>query len=159
MGRGTRGKREAIMRDYFADFNKPLPPETWKGIPHNIKDYKGFVYLITNKINGMKYIGQKKFWDNKTLPPLKGKSHKRHIVVESNWKDYFGSNKELKLDVAANGKENFSRQVLHLCKSKAMMNYLETEEQFKRKVLFKKHYYNNYIGCRINGNTVKKVKQ
>ena len=27
-----------------------------------IQDYKGFVYELTDTVNGMKYIGQKRFW-------------------------------------------------------------------------------------------------
>ena len=36
-------------------------------------DYYGFVYMITNRATGQKYVGKKFFWSKKTLPPLKGK--------------------------------------------------------------------------------------
>ena len=39
------------------------------------EDYVGFVYLITNKINGKKYIGKKLAKFKKTRPPLKGKKN------------------------------------------------------------------------------------
>ena len=37
------------------------------------EEYIGFVYLITNTIDGKKYIGKKLAQFRKTRPPLKGK--------------------------------------------------------------------------------------
>lgn len=54
----------------------------------------GFVYNITNLTNGMKYLGKKVFYFNRKV---KGKRTK----VESDWRDYFGSNEELLKDVSA----------------------------------------------------------
>tara|TARA_A200000159_G_scaffold89739_1_gene83158 strand:+ start:558 stop:935 length:378 start_codon:yes stop_codon:yes gene_type:complete len=58
--------------------------------------YVGFVYLITERDTGKKYIGKKFFWSKRRLPPLKGKSRKRTVVKESDWKDYYGSSEHLK---------------------------------------------------------------
>ena len=51
----------------------------------------GFVYLITNLTTGQKYIGKKLAQFKRTKPPLKGKKLKRRSVVESDWRDYWGS--------------------------------------------------------------------
>ena len=37
---------------------------------------EAFVYLITNKVNGMKYVGKKLAKFKTTKPPLKGKKTK-----------------------------------------------------------------------------------
>ena len=55
--------------------------------------------------------------------------------VDSDWRDYYGSSDELSKDVTTLGKENFTREILHYCTSKAHTSYLEAKEQFDRKVL------------------------
>ena len=124
----------------------------WENIPDDIEEYVGFVYTITNNINHKYYIGQKKFWSKVTLPPLKGKSRKRHKVKESDWKKYYGSSNELLEDIKKYGKENFTRSISKNLKSKSKMNYEETWQQFKNSVLFDKMSYNRIINCRINCN-------
>ena len=60
-----------------------------------IGDSYGFVYLITNLENNRKYIGKKLLKRSKTRQ-VKGK--KKRTLVESDWKEYYGSNKELMED-------------------------------------------------------------
>lgn len=96
----------------------------------DIKDYFGFVYLISNKINGRKYIGRKYFFSFRTP---KGK--KRKVKSESNWKEYYGSCPELKEDVDKFGRENFSRTILSLHKTKGKTNFEETRQLFNNDVL------------------------
>ena len=79
--------------------------EPFEKIPEGIV---GYVYLITNLTNNRKYIGKKNFYFSKTRQ-VKGK--KKRIKVESDWKDYFGSNKELCADVEKLGKENYRREI------------------------------------------------
>lgn len=128
----------------------------WIGIPEDISKYIGFVYIIENKLNGMYYIGQKKFWKKVKISPLKGKKRVRRKLIESYWKSYYGSSMELQNDVEKYGKDNFTRKILYLCKSKAEMNYLETKEQFDRGVLYDIKSYNKIINCRINSNMLVK---
>ena len=96
----------------------------------NIEDYFGFVYLIENKLNGRKYIGRKYLWQFRTP---KGKNRK--VKAESDWKKYYGSCPELKEDIIKFGRENFSRTILSLHKTKGKTNYEETRQLFTNNVL------------------------
>ena len=96
----------------------------------DIGDYFGFVYCITNKTNGRKYIGRKYFWSFRTPP---GK--KRRVKQESDWKKYYGSCPELKEDVKKYGREIFNREILSLHKAKGDCNYEETKQLFLNNVL------------------------
>ena len=115
------------------------------------KHWAGFVYLITNITNGKMYIGKKFLTSTRRLPPLKGKKRKRVATKESNWLEYYGSSDDLKNDIEILGDENFEREILHLCKTRAGVNQLEVIEQFKRNVLYslneqgEREYYNNNI--------------
>ena len=95
----------------------------------DIGDYVGFVYLITNLTNGRKYIGKKNFFFSKTRT-VKGK--RKRSKVESDWRDYYGSNKELQADVELLGKDLFERKILKLCKSKGEFGYYEAKYQFEK---------------------------
>ena len=114
-------------------------------------DWIGFVYLITNKENGRKYVGKKFLWRTLKLPPLKGTKRKRKVVKESDWKKYWGSSNDLKADIEKNGYDNFTREILHFCTSKTELSYMELKEQVDRGVLLTDMYYNDFIGGKING--------
>ena len=90
----------------------------------------GFVYLITNTTNGRMYIGKKLARFKRSRPPLKGRKNKRRYKVDSDWQDYYGSSDDLTLDVNRLGKDNFTREILFYCKSKAELSYEEAREQF-----------------------------
>ena len=112
-----------------------------------LDDYIGFVYEITNLTNNRKYIGKKLLRRSKTKQ-VKGK--KKRTLVESDWKDYYGSNKELQEDVANIGIANFRRVILKLCKSKGECSYYEAKYQFTLDVLVDLSYYNSWISCKIH---------
>jgi len=112
---------------------------------------EGFVYLITNLQSGKKYIGKKLAKFKTTKPPLKGKKNKRRGYKESDWRTYWGSSDKLNADVEALGQEQFTREVLYFCKSRAEMSYIEAKEQFDRKVLETDEYYNGIINVRVGG--------
>jgi len=123
-----------------------------------LEDYQGFVYLITELSTGKKYIGKKFFWSKRRLPPLKGKSRKRTVVKESDWKDYYGSSEHLKTLVEKKGGDVYYREILHLCETKGECSYLEAKEQFLRDVLLREDYYNEFIGCKIHSKHLPKKK-
>ena len=113
---------------------------------NDILDYFGFVYCISNKTTGRKYIGRKYFWSYRTPP---GK--KRRVKQESDWKKYYGSCPGLKEDVKKYGKEIFDRKILSLHSTKGVCNYEETKQLFINNVLIESlddgtpAYYNSNI--------------
>ena len=113
-----------------------------------------FVYLITNLTSGRKYIGKKLFWFTKTKM-IKGK--KKKIKSESDWKDYWSSSDEVNKDVELLGKENFIREILHMCPNKGTASYFEAKEQMINEVLeYPDKWYNGQIQCRVHRNHIKK---
>ena len=123
-----------------------------------IGDYVGFVYVITDKSNNKKYVGKKTLVSKRKLPPLKGKTRRRTKIVESDWQKYYGSSDEVKSLVEELGSDNFEREILHLCKSKGEMSYLELKEQMDREVLLNDEYYNGIIQVKIHRNHVQSLK-
>ena len=124
------------------------------------EDCVGFVYQITNNITGRKYIGKKlaKFskTTQKTVKLKNGTKKKKKIrsKVDSDWREYYGSNDQLNKDVAALGADNFTREILYFCKSKAECSYIEAREQFTRKVLESADWYNGHIQVRVHGSHI-----
>jgi hypothetical protein len=109
----------------------------------------GFIYEITNKESGRRYIGKKQMIRTVKRPPLKGKKNKRIKLVESDWKTYTGSSNELNADIVRLGADMFDYSILTLCNSKWELAYEETKLQFEKGVLLSDRYYNGIINCRI----------
>ena len=121
----------------------------------DINDYYGFIYRITNTTNGHDYIGRKYLTTIKKRPPLKGKKNKRRETVETDWKDYWGSSARLVEDMTRLGKDKFTREIIHLCKSRGETNYMEAYYQFKEGVLLKENNYNGIIQIKLGKGSVK----
>jgi len=118
----------------------------------DIGDDYGFVYVITHLKTGKKYIGKKFFYSVRTKI-IKGK--KKINKTFSDWQNYYGSNLELQKDIQLHGKEQFKREILHLCKSKGECGYIEAKEQFDRCVLESKDYYNAWIMVKVRKTHIK----
>ena len=120
------------------------------------EEYQGFVYLITELDTEKKYIGKKNFWRPKVLPKNSKRNRRVRTRVESDWKKYFGSSKEVQALVESKGIENYKREILRLCKTKGEMSYYEAKLQFDHDVLLSDEYYNEFIGCKIHSRHLKK---
>jgi hypothetical protein len=130
-------------------------PWQYKGKAIEQDDLDGhlaFVYRITNLKTKRSYIGKKLLQKVKTRQ-VKGK--KKRSKIESDWKTYYGSSKELQSDVEKLGSKNFSREILHLCKTKGTANYLEMREQIDRRVLESDEWYNDQIYVRVHRSHIK----
>ena len=136
------------MTDKQVDYENPW---IYKGTPFtsdDIGDYYGFVYRITNTINGKSYIGRKYF-----VQKRKPKGGKRKVTSESDWKRYFGSSDELKQDIKRIGRSSFRREILSLHTTLGKVNYEETKQLFIHNVLMEalddgtpKYYNSNILG-------------
>jgi hypothetical protein len=113
------------------------------------EDMFGFIYEITNKVSGKKYIGKKQCIRKIKRKPLKGKTRNRIDHKESDWKTYTSSSNELNEDIQKHGKENFEFRILKVCGSKWELGYEEIKEQIARDVLRRDDYYNGIINVRI----------
>lgn len=114
------------------------------------EDYYGFVYVVTEKETDMKYVGKKFFYRTKTLPITKTRKRRKKTLVESDWKTYCGSSERVQELIESKGLDAFTREILHLCRTKGDCAYYETKEQFDREVLLRDDYYNGIINCRIS---------
>lgn len=136
-----------------------MQPWIYNGNPlteADIDDNIGFIYLITNLKTGRKYIGKKQFYASRvkitTLKLKNGTKKKKRskIKVYNDWMEYWGSNKELLTDIESLGIENFKREVLHLCKSKGSLSYMEAKEQFKVDAILSPDYYNDWMTIKVS---------
>jgi hypothetical protein len=124
------------------------------------EDCVGFVYIITNSISGRMYVGKKlarfKTTRYKMHTQKNGKKVRKKIrgAVASDWQDYYGSSDQLNRDVESIGRDQFRREILYYCRSKAECNYIEAREQFARKVLESTQYYNGHIRVRVHGSLI-----
>ena len=125
------------------------------------EDCVGFVYLITNNLTGRRYIGKKLAKFSKTTyktVKLKNGNKKRKRIkskIDSDWQLYYGSNTELNQDIERLGAENFTREILFYCNSKAACSYIEAREQFRHRVLESDDWYNGQISVRVHGSHIK----
>lgn len=118
----------------MAKKEKPvIAPWTFRGEPFtqdNVAKEAGFVYLITDLVNGKMYVGKKNFSGKRKL-----KGAKRRSTVLSDWEKYFGSNKEIKELVKSDGPQRFKREILSIHDLQRDVNFCEIREQWKRDVL------------------------
>ena len=107
-----------------------------------IGDNIGFVYVITNLTNNKQYVGKKNFWSKR-----KDRKTGKRKTRMSDWQKYYGSNDQLNEDIK-NG-DQVKKDIIHLCKSKGFMSYLETKEILVRDCLLNDKYYNYWVSCKI----------
>lgn len=128
---------------------------TYKGqlfTEDQIGDNFGFVYEIVNITNQRRYIG-KKFFTKSGRKQINGKIKK--VRKSSDWQTYWSSSEELKADVKLLGEENFTREILYLCKTKSECTYYELREQIDKRVLESNEYYNQWISAKITKKNLK----
>ena len=117
----------------------------------------GFVYRVVHKLTGKAYIGKKVLYfqrkvkltqkDLKMYEGVVGRKPSYKLAIkESNWKDYWGSNKLLKEVMDLEPIENFERHIITTAPNKKLLTYYETKYQFVHQVLEKPdEYFNDNI--------------
>ena len=118
--------------------------------------YIGFVYRITNIKTNKQYLGRKLFRFTRTRK-VKGKTRRVKKIIDSDWQEYFGSNALLQEEVKVLEPSLFKREILHLCKTKGEMNYLEAKEIFKVDAIISPEYYNESIQVRVHRSHLKNL--
>ena len=108
------------------------------------EDMYRFVYMITTP-EGLKYIGKKQFFSirRKKVP---GKTRRKVVRKESDWKTYSSSSDIIKKMLKASGREGFKFEILILCQTKGQQGYAEEYFQFLYHALPDKYFVNNAIG-------------
>jgi len=127
----------------------------------------GFIYEVRYKPTDVRYIGKKVlyFERNKRLGKkalnalreeraekgLRGRVPiKQKVISESDWVDYFGSQKEiLTLSKEDNAGENWEKRILQFVPNKKLLTYYETKYLFKCGILEDKdstHINDNILG-------------
>lgn len=120
-----------------------------------IEGYAAFVYIITNLKDNKRYIG-KKIFKSISRKKVKGKTRRKKVEKESNWKSYYGSNIELIADVEMHGTENFEREIVKLCKTRGTANYWEAKLQMQHEVLENPDkFYNEWIMVKVHRSHIK----
>lgn len=117
----------------------------------------GFIYRVVHKPTGKSYIGKKVLYyqrkvkltqkDLKMFEGVVGRKPSYKLAIkESNWKDYWGSNKLLKEVMDLEPIENFERHIIKTAPNKKLLTYYETKYQFVYQVLEKPdEYFNDNI--------------
>ncbi|QMP83829.1 MAG: hypothetical protein [Caudoviricetes sp.] len=121
----------------------------------DIEGYASFVYIITNLETGKKYIG-KKIFKSIRRQKVKGKTRKKKVEKESDWRKYFGSNLGLLKDLEELGPDRFRREIVKLCKTRGTASYWEAKYQMQHEVLEKPdEYYNEWIFVKVHRSHLK----
>ena len=109
------------------------------------KDTYGFVYKVVHIPTGKIYIGRKNLYHNirkkltkKELALLSGPGRKpthKKVTKESDWLDYYGSNKEVQRIISEGREHEFQKTILKLATTKKLLTYYEAQYQFIYQVL------------------------
>jgi len=116
----------------------------------------GFIYKVIHSITGKIYIGKKVLYHNQKKKLTKAelelstgrgrKSLYKIVQKESDWKSYYGSQKEIKELITQGKKSEFKREILQFVNNKKLLTYFETKWLFTFGVLeYPDLYFNDNI--------------
>ena len=130
----------------------------------------GFIYEVLHKPTDRKYLGKKVLFFERNVRLGKRETEalkeerkakgiggrvpaKKKVVKESDWKDYYGSHKDI-VELVKDGKQfEFERKILTFVPNKKLLTYYECKYLFIKEVLEER---NNYINDNILGKFYKK---
>lgn len=120
----------------------------------DIVGYHSFVYRITNLETGKMYIGKKTLRSIRRKK-VKGKTRRKKVEKESDWRQYFGSSGNLLEDIERLGQDRFKREILRLCKTRGTASYWEAYEIMVNQAIVSDDYYNESLQVRVHRSHVK----
>lgn len=120
----------------------------------------GFIYQTTHTPTGRKYIGKKVLFFERNVKIGKKEALllkeerkakgiggrvplKQKVITESDWKDYYGSHKEILKLVKEGSLMDFERKILHYVQNKKQLTYFECKYLFINEVLENRDKYIN----------------
>jgi len=130
----------------------------------------GFIYEVLHKPTDRKYLGKKVLFFERNVRIGKRETEalkeerkakgiggrvpaKKKVIKESDWKDYYGSHKDI-VELVKQGKQfEFERKILTFVPNKKLLTYYECKYLFIKEVLEER---NNYINDNILGKFYKK---
>jgi len=130
----------------------------------------GFIYEVLHKPTDRKYLGKKVLFFQRNVRIGKRETEalkeerkakgiggrvpaKKKVIKESDWKDYYGSHKDI-VQLVKEGKQfEFERKILTFVPNKKLLTYYECKYLFIKEVLEQR---NNYINDNILGKFYKK---
>ena len=127
-----------------------------KDISQFPKDTYGFVYRVIHMLSGKSYIGRKNLYHTRKQKltkkeialltgPGRKPTHKR-VEKESDWLNYYGSNKTVMGMIKEDKGGEFEKYILKLAPNKKLLTYYETKYLFVYDVLERPdEYYNDNI--------------
>jgi hypothetical protein len=123
---------------------------TYDGDVSELEGKLGFVYLLTEKKMGRKYVGIKQMLSKFKRPPLKGKKRKRISTKETDWRTYCSSSEEVKRIIEAEGKDAFEFKILSAHDSKSRLKWEELKIQVANNVLENDDWINQCVNVRLS---------
>ena len=113
----------------------------------------GFIYRITHIPSNKKYIGKKVLYNNRKKPLTKAeiaeqtgpgrKPTHKIVTTESDWKKYWGSNKEFQKLTKIHPATEFSKEIIEFAPGKKLLTYYECKYLFAMGVLEDPQMYAN----------------
>lgn len=119
-----------------------------------------YIYKITNLLDGRIYVGKKQLMFShkkklskkaKKLPENKGKRITR-VDVDGGWEKYWGSCKDLTVDIKKLGIHNFKKEILQTVYNRSQATYFEVWWQIHLNVLTTTLSYNNWLKATVYKN-------
>jgi len=140
----TNGKYYIGKKKYwhYETFVKPKPITKVEQIKHDRVD----ALIITKGQKEKLHVALRKD-ERARRKNFKKQTYKK--LVEFDWKDYYGSSKKMKLDIAELGENKFKREIIKNCETQFELTYQELLSQLEYDVLFDPMSYNELINIRL----------
>jgi len=109
----------------------------------------GFIYIITQKSTGNRYLGRKLLTKSK-IKINKDTGKKRKSRIQSDWLDYWSSSPKITSWIKdAGGTDDFKREIILFVTSKAELLYMEECLLYKCNAMLSNEWINDNIRSRI----------